>query len=151
MVVTGHHRDMENDSLDWHVAVPRYDGHALHFSWTGDYVLRVRVLGNEVVIEGDTAGLENLARQLLTLAQPGVPSGSHPHLEPGIGLEEGASLILDREDGPWSEPGSPCSGPRCQPLRYATEVNSRGLADCSVSDEGFAVRANLASEVALLG
>jgi hypothetical protein len=88
---------MENDRLDWHVAVPRYDGATLRFSWTEDYVLKVRVDGSEIVIEGDAAGLENLARHLLTLAQPGVTSGSHLHLEPGTGLDEGASLILERQ------------------------------------------------------
>jgi hypothetical protein len=89
---------MENDSLNCHVAVPRYDGKTLSFSWTEDHALRVRVLGDEVVIEGDAAGLRALARQLLTLAQPGVPSGSHLHLEPGTGLDAGASLILERAD-----------------------------------------------------
>lgn len=94
----GHHRGVESDSLDWHVAVPRYDGVALRFSWNGGYSLKVRVLGSEVVIEGDAGGLETLARHLLTLAQPGVASGSHLHLEPGTGLEEGASLVVERED-----------------------------------------------------
>lgn len=96
----GHRRGVESESLDWHVAVPGYDGAVLRFGWTGDFSIKVRVLGGEVVIEGNAAGQETLARHLLTLAQPGVASGSHQHLEPGTGLEDGASLILEREDNP---------------------------------------------------
>ena len=56
-------------------------------------------MGTEVVIEGNAEGLETLARHLLTLAQPGVPSGSHLHLEDSNGLEDGSlALVLDRED-----------------------------------------------------
>lgn len=46
-------------------------------------------MGTELVIEGNAEGLETLARHLLTLAQPGVPSGSHLHLKDSDRLEPG--------------------------------------------------------------
>ncbi|NKY38199.1 hypothetical protein HGA02_01280 [Cellulomonas septica] len=75
-------------------------------AWIAGHRLQVRVLGDadkghEVVIMGDAAGLEDLARRLLTLAQEGVPSGMHLHLEESSVLyAPSASLVLEREDDP---------------------------------------------------
>ena len=72
--------------------------------WVADYRLRVRVLGNEergyeVVIEGNAAGFESLARHALALAQPEVPPGLHFHMEDSTVLDApSAALVLDRED-----------------------------------------------------
>lgn len=104
--------------IDWTVEVPRFDGAALRFEWTEDYRLSVRTQGDEVVIQADAAGLETLARHLLTLAQPGVGSGSHLHLDANCGLETGSgSLVVEREDDPgenqdWVR-GSASSQRRC--------------------------------------
>lgn len=83
----------------WQITTPMHSEAGLRFTWVDDYRLRVRQMGTEVVIEGNAAGLESLARHLLTLAQPSAPSGSHLHLEDSTGLEPGSlALVIDRED-----------------------------------------------------
>lgn len=75
------------------------DGVSQVFTWGEDARVEVRNLGREVVIEANVAGLRTLAAHLLTLAQNGVPDGSHLHLEYGNGLEEGSvGLVLERSD-----------------------------------------------------
>ena len=97
---------MAAESIDWTVQVPRFDGESLRLEWTENYRLWVRLTGDEVVIQGNAAGLETLARHLLTLAQDRVTSGSHLHLEDSNGLEQGsASLVLEREDDLNEYPG----------------------------------------------
>jgi hypothetical protein len=92
---------MSGETIEWRIYVDRYGEDGLRFSWVDDYKLQARWLGDEVVIQGDAAGLETLARHLLALAQDGVPSGFHSHLESGIGLETGScGLVLEREDDP---------------------------------------------------
>ncbi|MET8538035.1 hypothetical protein ABZV67_41565 [Streptomyces sp. NPDC005065] len=50
-------------------------------------------------VEANAAGLRTLAGHLLTLAQDGVPDGSHLHLEDSNGLEDGSvGLVLERSD-----------------------------------------------------
>lgn len=64
--------------------------------WRPDYDLRVDVKG-EVVISGNPEGLATLAAHLMTLAQDGVPYGSHLHYDDLNGLGEGsATLIIER-------------------------------------------------------
>ncbi|WP_433917225.1 Imm32 family immunity protein [Streptomyces sp. NBC_01744] len=47
-----------------------------------------------------------MAGHLLTLAQDGVPDGSHPHLEDSNGLEGGSvGLVLERSDDELCLPG----------------------------------------------
>lgn len=75
------------------------DGVARVFTWDEDARIEVRNLGGEVVVEANAAGLRTLAGHLLTLAQDGVPDGSHLHLEDGNGLEDGSvGLVLERSD-----------------------------------------------------
>ncbi len=75
------------------------DNVARVFRWEEDAEINVRVLGSEVVIEANAAGLRTLAGHLLTLAQDGTPDGTHLHLDPDSGLaEESASLVLERDD-----------------------------------------------------
>jgi hypothetical protein len=75
------------------------DGVSRVFDWEDDAEINVRVLGGEVVIEANAAGLRTLASHLLTLAQDGTPDGSHLHLEAANGLaEESVSLILERDE-----------------------------------------------------
>ncbi|MGW8686431.1 Imm32 family immunity protein [Streptomyces sp. NPDC055817] len=75
------------------------DGVAQVFTWEEDARIEVRNLGSTVVIEANTEGLRTLAGHLLTLANDGVPDGSHLHLEDGNGLAEGsAELVLERCD-----------------------------------------------------
>ncbi|MEW9531124.1 hypothetical protein [Microbispora sp. NPDC049125] len=50
-----------------------------------------------VIILANRAGLETLARHLLTIAQDGVETGSHIHLDEYSGLEDGSvALIMER-------------------------------------------------------
>lgn len=91
---------MTDDYL-WQISTPAHSEAGLRFTWVENYRLRVRQMGTDVVIEGNAEGLETLARHLLTLAQPDVPSGAHLHLEDSNGLELGSlALVLDREDDP---------------------------------------------------
>ena len=50
-----------------------------------------------VTLRCNQAGLQTLARHLLTLAQAGIPLGSHLHLDSSNGLEDGsAEIIIER-------------------------------------------------------
>ena len=51
----------------------------------------------EYVIRANAAGLRLLAFQLLTMAQDGVPAGSHLHFDPDASLEPGsAPFVIER-------------------------------------------------------
>jgi hypothetical protein len=51
----------------------------------------------DVLLRANPAGLVSLAKQLLTLAQQGVPAGSHIHYDAGEELEDDSvPLILER-------------------------------------------------------
>jgi hypothetical protein len=80
------------------VEVPDYSPEqGLQLDWDDNCTIEVRVQNHEVAIIADRAGLVSLARHLLGLAQPGVPPGSHFHLDDYTGLEENAcSLIIER-------------------------------------------------------
>jgi hypothetical protein len=68
------------------------------FESTADVSIRVTQLEGETVILANAAGLTELARRLLALAQDGVPDGFHHHLEDGTVLQGGsAGLVLERE------------------------------------------------------
>jgi hypothetical protein len=58
----------------------------------------VEIVNGSVEIFGDPAGLRDLARLCLALADPYAPDGAHVHLDPGvIPLElSSASLMLAR-------------------------------------------------------
>lgn len=55
---------------------------------------------SEVVLRGDPAGLRDLARWCLALADPAAPSGVHVHLDPSIVPLTSASvpLLIERRD-----------------------------------------------------
>lgn len=59
----------------------------------------VEICDGSVEIFGDRAGLRDLARWCLALADPNAPSGVHIHLDPGIIplTQESASLMLARD------------------------------------------------------
>ena len=44
--------------------------------------MTVELVGDEVVLRGDPAGLRDLARWCMALADPGAPDGTHVHLGP---------------------------------------------------------------------
>jgi hypothetical protein len=67
--------------------------------WEPDYRLSVTVDDGEVRIRANRDGLVSLAKHLLTLAQDGVPSGSHVHYDPGGSLEDDSTpLVVERAE-----------------------------------------------------
>ncbi|GAA0918723.1 hypothetical protein GCM10009558_029630 [Virgisporangium aurantiacum] len=62
----------------------------------------VEIVDGSVEIFGDSAGLRDLARMCLALADPRAPDGAHIHLDAGINpLDHGsASLMLARHSLP---------------------------------------------------
>jgi hypothetical protein len=65
----------------------------------GDIVVRVGSDGVE--IEANPAGLRDLARWCLALADPDAPTGSHIHMDPGVYLltQDSQALMVGRWDG----------------------------------------------------
>lgn len=65
----------------------------------GDIVVRVGSDGVE--IEANPAGLRDLARWCLALADSNAPTGSHIHMDPGLYLvtQDSVPLMLGRWDG----------------------------------------------------
>jgi hypothetical protein len=64
----------------------------------GDIVVR---LGSDgVEIEANPAGLRDLARWCLALADPDAPTGAHIHMDPGVYLltQDSEALMLGRWD-----------------------------------------------------
>jgi hypothetical protein len=57
------------------------------------------VSDSEIVIRANANGLRLLAGHMLTLAQDGVPAGTHLHYEPGSPLEDGSdAFVITRID-----------------------------------------------------
>jgi hypothetical protein len=65
----------------------------LRLTWDDGADIEV-LASEEVVLSANTAGLVTLARHLLTLAQLGVPPGSHVHLDGFSGLVEGSAELV---------------------------------------------------------
>lgn len=62
-----------------------------------DYRIEVTVEHDTVMIHANREGLISLAKHLLALAQPGVPTFAHFHLDPEFVLEPGSvPLILGK-------------------------------------------------------
>jgi hypothetical protein len=80
------------------VDVPEYvPERGLRMEWEPGFEIDARVDGGTVVVRANAAGLTSLARHLLHLARPGVPAGSHVHLDETGALEAGsAELILEK-------------------------------------------------------
>lgn len=81
------------------IDIPKYvPEKGLILNWENDFSIKV-FWGNEILIKANCAGLTSLARHLLTLAQEGVPNGSHIHLDEYNSLEENSvGLIVERDD-----------------------------------------------------
>ncbi|MGI5182391.1 Imm32 family immunity protein [Dactylosporangium sp. CA-152071] len=81
------------------LSVPRYDSTRGVVAPVEGGTVIVEVVDGSVEIFGDPAGLRDLARWCLALADENAPSGSHIHLNPGtvpLALES-ASLMLARQ------------------------------------------------------
>jgi hypothetical protein len=59
------------------------------------FKIEVKIKGDIIAISANKAGLVSLARQLLTLAQDNVPSGSHFHFDDYNSLEDGSTELYN--------------------------------------------------------
>jgi hypothetical protein len=66
------------------LSVPAYDAQRGVVAPAEGGTVTVEVREGAVEIFGDPAGLRDLARWCLALADPAVPDGAHIHLDPGI-------------------------------------------------------------------
>ena len=63
------------------IDIPKYmPEEGLILKWENNFSIIV-LGGDEILIKANCAGLTSLVRHLLTLAQEGVPNGSHIHLD----------------------------------------------------------------------
>lgn len=62
--------------------------------YEADFKIDVRVAHGVVQLCANRDGLVTLAKHLLALAQPDVPSGCHFHFDPGLVLEEGSTGLV---------------------------------------------------------
>nr|WSW45847.1 hypothetical protein OG296_23620 [Streptomyces sp. NBC_01001] len=62
-------------------------------------LIKVQSSTGEALIKANAEGLRVLAERLLELADPGIRSGHHLHLDAGVDLDDGSSgLVLERDD-----------------------------------------------------
>ena len=89
--------------MKYEIEVKDYD-RSIRLTWEPEFMISVEQSEyGETVIRANRDGLISLANHLLTLAQEGVPSGAHIHLDAPNSLEDGSSeLILTRWEK-WEE------------------------------------------------
>lgn len=80
------------------IEIPEYDPtHSLKLPIVFGSQIELSVRESEFVIRANAHGLKLLAGHLLALAQPGVPSGTHLHYDPGSPLEDGSeAFVIER-------------------------------------------------------
>lgn len=73
-----------------------YTGEGLVLEWEDNMSIKAEIdsANNVLGISGNREGLISLARFLLTLAQPSVPSGYHIHLDEMTFLEKGSCEVI---------------------------------------------------------
>ena len=68
----------------------------MNVEWIDGYRIRVKAIGNQIVLSANREGLLSLQRQLAALAEE--KPGSHIHYDEYNALEEGSpELILEKE------------------------------------------------------
>lgn len=70
----------------------------MRFNWEYGYTIKVEVNNNKVTIIANEAGLVSLANHLLNLAQSGIPSNYHFHLDDYAALEKGSNELIIEKD-----------------------------------------------------
>jgi hypothetical protein len=80
------------------INVPNYQKEeGLKYVWDDNFVIESSIDCNTITIKANEAGLRSLARHLLTLAQPDIPSGHHMHYDDLNSLEDGScELIIEK-------------------------------------------------------
>lgn len=78
--------------------IPDYSGEGIKCVWNDNFEIKTALDSQgSIVISANRAGLISLARQLLTLAQEGVPVGHHIHYDDYSSLENGSvELIIEK-------------------------------------------------------
>jgi len=77
------------------INVPDYSpDQGLRTDWDYGFLITAKVEAGVVSVTANRAGLMSLARHLVTLAQEGVPSGSHIHLDESNSLEDGSCELI---------------------------------------------------------
>ena len=62
--------------------------------WEDNYEIHSLIQEGEIVIKANGRGLKSLASHLMALAEDGVPSGYHIHLDDLNSLEDGSCGIV---------------------------------------------------------
>lgn len=80
------------------IEIPDYiKDEGLRRVWERNFTITTSVEENTLIIKANEAGLKSLAYQLLTLAQPTAPLGSHMHYDDINSIEEGScELIIEK-------------------------------------------------------
>jgi|WetSurMetagenome_2_1015567.scaffolds.fasta_scaffold918529_2 hypothetical protein len=81
------------------IQIKDYDPNkGIQLSWEYGHSIECKKINSTFIIKANEAGLISLANHLLTLAQPGIPSGYHLHLDDSNGLEDSScELIIERK------------------------------------------------------
>jgi hypothetical protein len=83
-----------------HIEIPDYDSASgLRLPVVSGGVIEASKRGSELLIRANGNGLRLMAGQLLALAQPGVPDGTHIHYDPPM-LEDGSDAFVVERFGP---------------------------------------------------
>ncbi len=80
--------------MDNVLAIPRYDPSRGAAAPVEGGSVSVELSNDGVVLAGDAAGLRDLARWCMALADPAAPDGVHVHLDPSTVPLTGQSLPL---------------------------------------------------------
>ena len=67
-----------------HLFIPPYDPYRGSVAPVEGGFIEVALGDDEIVITGDAAGLRDLARWCLAIADPAAPEGAHVHLDPNV-------------------------------------------------------------------
>ncbi|WP_412469198.1 hypothetical protein [Pedobacter sp. KLB.chiD] len=77
------------------INIPEYDKEKGAVSiWEDGFVIKSKVINDQIMISANQAGLISLAKQLLFLAQIETPPGCHYHLDDHNSLESGSKEIV---------------------------------------------------------
>ena len=80
------------------IEIPDYSSNeGFKYEWRKDFQIKTSIDGSVFVIKANKEGLISLAKQLLQLAQDGVPNGYHLHYDELNCLENGSSdLVIEK-------------------------------------------------------
>ena len=87
-----------SNKMNLQIEIPDYSlNEGFKHEWCKDFQIKTSFEGNVFVIKANKEGLISLAKQLLQLAQDGVPNGYHLHYDELNCLENGSSdLVIEK-------------------------------------------------------